>query len=299
MSAITQVKIHPAIGIARLGNSPADFFIGPEIPLDHTAPTGGYKDASCRVKRQAARFRLFGYDNNGNVVKELTAADADITWTVELCNKKAFTPARNPSITGADRNGLLISPGARTLNGPSQSAKFDTGVFKIPSQSPLPVPLGEARSDADGRLLVLGGFGSSKSSPTQSLNGDFLNNDNWCDDASDGPISATVKLKSDNSTPPVVGAWVICPPPKFAPPLDSVITLYDRLFDVFVTQGLLHAPGVSLLLKGHLSDSQPSHSGSLCESERLGTSRLHASRGRYCNPQSNIQQIERLGRRHA
>jgi hypothetical protein len=74
MSAITQVKIHPAIGIARLGNSPTDFFIGPEIPLDHTAPAGGYKDASCRVKRQAARFRLFGYDNNGNLVQELTAA---------------------------------------------------------------------------------------------------------------------------------------------------------------------------------------------------------------------------------
>ena len=242
MSAITKVKIHPAIGFARLGNSPTDFFIGPEIPLDHTAPAGGYKDASCRVKRQAGRFRLFGYDNSGNVVKELTAADADITWTVELCNKKASTPARNPGVTGADRNGLVISPGPRTLNGPSQSAKFDTGVFKIPSQSPVSVPLGEARTDADGRLLVLGGFGSSKSSPAQSLNGGFLNNNNWCDDVSDGPISATVKLKSDNSTPPVIGAWVICPPPKFAPQLDSVITLYDRLFDVFVGQGLLQAP---------------------------------------------------------
>jgi hypothetical protein len=244
MSAITQVKIHPAIGIARLGNSPTDFFVGPEIPLDHTAPAGGYKDASCRVKRQASQFRLFGYDNNGNLVQELTAADADITWTVELCNKKASTPARNPGVTGSDRNGLVISPGPRTLNGPSQSAKFDTGVFKIPSQSALSVPLGEARTDVDGRLLVLGGFGSSKSSPTGPLNGGFLNNDNWCDDVSDGPVSASVKLKSDNSTPPVVGAWVICPPPKFAPPLDSVITLYDRLFDLFVGQGLLQAPAV-------------------------------------------------------
>src|SRR3974390_341301 len=149
MSAITQVKIHPAIGIARLGNSPTDWFIGPEIPLDHTAPAGGYKDASCRVKRQAARFRLFGYDNNGNLVQELTAADADITWTVELCNKKAGTPARNSGVTGSDRNGLVITPGPRTLNGPSQSAKFDTGVFKIPSQSALSVPLGEARTDVD------------------------------------------------------------------------------------------------------------------------------------------------------
>ena len=50
---IKTVKIHPAIGIARMGNSRTDFFIGPEIPGDHTMPTGGYKDASCRVKRHA------------------------------------------------------------------------------------------------------------------------------------------------------------------------------------------------------------------------------------------------------
>jgi L-Lysine epsilon oxidase N-terminal len=40
MPTITHVKIHPAIGIARIGNSPTDFFVGPEIPLDHTAPAG-------------------------------------------------------------------------------------------------------------------------------------------------------------------------------------------------------------------------------------------------------------------
>lgn len=242
MAKITKVKIHPAIGIARLGNSPTDFFIGPEIPLDHTPPAGGYKDSLCRVKRQAARFRLFGYDNTGAVVQELTAADADITWTVQLRNKKASTPARNPGVTGADRAGLVIDPGPRTLNGASQSAKFDTGVFKIPGQSAITVPLGEIRTDVDGRLLVLGGFGKSQASPPGPLTGDFLDNNNWCDDVSDGPVTATVKLKSDGSTPPVVGAWVISPPPKFAPPLDSVITLYDRLFDLAVTQGWLTAP---------------------------------------------------------
>jgi hypothetical protein len=241
--AITHVKVHPAIGIARLGDSPTDFFVGPEIPLNHTPPAGGYKDASCRVKRQAARFRLFGYDNAGNLVQELTSVDADISWTVELRNKKAATPARNGGITGADRAGLAITPGPRTLAGPSQAAKFDTGVFKISGQPAIAIPLGEVRTDVDGRLLVLGGFGTSKSSPSGSI-GSFLDNDNWCDDVSDGPISATVKLKADGSTPPVTGAWVLCPPPKFAPALDSVVTLYDRLFDLFVTQNLLQPPAV-------------------------------------------------------
>lgn len=241
---ITTVKIHPAIGIARIGNSPTDFFIGPEIPLDHRIPPGGYKDASCRVKRQAARFRLFGYDQNGNLVQELTAADADITWTVHLTNRKASATGfglRNSGVTGADRAGLVIDPGARTLNGPTQAALFDTGVFKLPSQAAVSVPLGEIRTDVDARLIVLGGFGTSKS-VTGSGIGSFYDNDGWFDDVSDGPVTATVTLHSDGSTPPVTGAWVISPPPKFAPSIDSVITLYDRLFDLAVSKGWLQAP---------------------------------------------------------
>ena len=92
--AITTIKVFPTIGIARLGNS-AEFFVGPEIPGVHNPPPGGYKDAYCRVKRQAARFRLFAFDENGHLIiengkpKEITLADAAITWTVELANKKA------------------------------------------------------------------------------------------------------------------------------------------------------------------------------------------------------------------
>jgi hypothetical protein len=241
---ITSIKIHPAIGIARIGNSPTDFFIGPEIPLDHTMPAGGYKDASCRVKRQAARFRLYGYDQNGNVVQELTAADADITWTVHLANRKASAMGfslRNAGVTGADRAGLVIDPGARTLNGPTQAAILDSGVFKLPNQPAVTVPLGEIRTDVDAHLIVLGGFGTSKSLTGSGI-GSFYDNDGWFDDISDGPVTATVTLHSDGSTPPVTGAWVIAPPPKFAPVLDSVITLYDRLFDLAVSQGWLQVP---------------------------------------------------------
>jgi len=82
MNAITSIKIHPAIGIARVGNSRTEFFVGPELPNDRSPPHGGYKDRSLRVKRQAARFRVFGYDMNGNLVMELPASDATIRWTV-------------------------------------------------------------------------------------------------------------------------------------------------------------------------------------------------------------------------
>ena len=123
--AIISVRIHPAIGVARLGNSPDEFFIGPEKPREYPDPAGGFKDAQCRVKRQAARFRIFGY-NDDDTVEEITVDDAEITWTVHLSNKKAVT--RN-SGSAAD---LTIDPGPRSLDGANQIASFDNGQINLP-----------------------------------------------------------------------------------------------------------------------------------------------------------------------
>ena len=202
MRRIVTIKIHPAIGIARVGNSPSEFFVGPEAPDLHSRPRGGYKDGAGRVKRQAARFRLFGYDDKGRVVREITASEATTTWVVHLANRKAAwrrfegldptTPWRNAAV--ADRQSLIIDPGPRSLSGRNQSAVFDTGRFLGTA-----VPLGEARTDAQGRLLVLGGFGHS-ASPSLAPITTFANNDSWHDDVSDGPIRATVTLKQDGTT---------------------------------------------------------------------------------------------------
>ncbi len=244
---ITTVKIHPSIGIARLGNSPAEFFIGPELPGDRRAPKGGYKDASHRIKRQAARFRLFAYDENDALVKEITVPDAAIEWTVHLANKKAewvqfqgtdaqTDPSlrRNPKVT--DRASLIIDPGPRSIQGLSKRAHFDTGEFLGKT-----VPLGEIRTDRHGRLLVLGGFGTSNS-PKHARIVHWANNDGWHDDVSDGPVTAKVTLKGTNSPLMAAPSWVICAPPKFAPPIDNIITLYDTLFEKAVENGWLSEP---------------------------------------------------------
>ena len=89
----TVYKIHPAIGIARVGDSPDDFFIGPERIGEEPNPPGGFKDLLCRIKRQAARFRIFAHHDDGTV-QEIKDADAEITWTVHLVNKKAAHPDR-------------------------------------------------------------------------------------------------------------------------------------------------------------------------------------------------------------
>src|SRR6202022_422351 len=112
----------PTIGIARLGNSATEFFVGPERPGDHSAPLGGYKDAQHRVRRQAARFRIFGYDENGKLVQENASVDATMAWTAHLAYSKAAgdlfhgvgtqSPGvRNSTVMGVDRKNLVIDPG--------------------------------------------------------------------------------------------------------------------------------------------------------------------------------------------
>src|SRR5919108_50346 len=101
----------------------------------------------------------------------------------------------------------MIQPGPRTIVGPNGSASFDTGRFMG-----IPVPLGEIQTDASGRVPVLGGFGAS-SSPTNAPLVTFANNDGWHDDVSDGPV------KGVRTPVQASGAWVICPSPRFAPPI--------------------------------------------------------------------------------
>jgi hypothetical protein len=261
--AITSVRIHPAIGVARVGNSP-EFFIGPEEPGVFTPPSDGkYKDALCRVKKQAARFRLFAFDGN-TFVKELKDGDPDvekIEWTVHLANRKAAsrifaqnnkpvatTPAdaypapskfdwRNPD--EADRSKLVIDAGPKTLDGPNQAAAFNNGkIYQIT------VPLGEMRTEADGRLLVLGGFGKAASFNGSGLN-TFADNSGWYDDVSDGPVTAKVTL-TGGATPPVEPAWVIVGPPKFAPAIPPIVTMYDTLLQAWKNAHPNFDPGYSV-----------------------------------------------------
>jgi hypothetical protein len=106
------------------------------------------------------------------------------------------------------------------------------------------VTLGEIAKQPDGRLLVLGGHGRAGSDPPQPRldipTGHFADNDNWFDDISDGPVTATIAL-ADGTTAHAT-AWVIVGPPDFAPGITNFITLYDLLFDLAVKRGLCQRP---------------------------------------------------------
>lgn len=174
----TIYKIHPAIGVARLGNSD-QFYLGPECtggsPIqcnpdgsvtEPEQPVTEFKETPCRIKRQAARFRVFVYDDRTPGGRELQIGDrlevtnqnsgqvlggtlADIVWTVYLANKKASWyefdetdgehgyapdhPLRNASVQDANlRQQLIIDPGPQTVaargaHGVGSSAEFSKG----------------------------------------------------------------------------------------------------------------------------------------------------------------------------
>ncbi|HVG32710.1 MAG TPA: LodA/GoxA family CTQ-dependent oxidase [Pyrinomonadaceae bacterium] len=242
---IVKYAIYPGIGIARVGNAPEEYFVGPEAPGELPAPEGGFKDAEGRVKRQAARFRIYGLNTAGEAVKEITVADAEITWRVHLANRKAgwyeFNNAmdlpgqyaksslyRNPKILGAERKKLIIDPGSRTITGKNTSGtkyKFDSGKFMEKK-----VPLGELRTDEQGRLIVLGGYGHSASVPPKPAI-TFANNDGWHDDISDGPVRATLKIKDQKYE--AEPAFVAVTPPNFGQGLYGVVTMYDVVYNLF------------------------------------------------------------------
>ncbi|CAG8781743.1 20036_t:CDS:2, partial [Gigaspora rosea] len=95
---IKSFAIFPALNVARIGDAD-EYYVGSEIPGVYVGK--GNENFSFKkdgkVKPQAARFRIYGYDENDNLVQEIKLSDANkdigldikISWTVELANKKA------------------------------------------------------------------------------------------------------------------------------------------------------------------------------------------------------------------
>lgn len=253
----TTYRIHPGIGIARLGNSPDAFCISPEqpavLPTDCDSrgnpllsPDGtteltitAFKDAQGRMKRQAARFQIWAYDEESPGGRPLKLGDhiegggnagtlIDIQWRVYLANKKSSWyqfqqldgehgyspshPRRNSAISDPNaRQQLIIDPGPRTVDHRTKrTAHFDRDSEDYattfpPTLKPNSIDtLGDLITDDVGRLLVLGGHGNSGSFLYDDFGqpriDNYANNDGWFDDTSDGPVMARLAMFS-----PLVG----------------------------------------------------------------------------------------------
>jgi L-Lysine epsilon oxidase N-terminal/L-lysine epsilon oxidase C-terminal domain len=251
---IVRAEIHPGIGVARIGNS-EDWFLAPEVRRPTPRNADACRDNAGAILREAPRFRIYGYDATGKVVKELTVDNAEIEWNVHIASSKAqwftFIAAmdrpemesfklrlRNPNYDPHKRGDLRIDPGPVSISG-KEAAALCKGAFRYQDTS-VSVLLGELKTDEAGRLIVLAGKGESGSPtglPAVSTEDDdwFGNTTGWYDDIADGPVTAKVKI--DGRDIHCSHAWVASAPPNFAPDLIGWRTLDDMMQEVFVDAG--------------------------------------------------------------
>jgi len=265
-------RIHPAIGIARVGNAPPDdFFLGPELPgrnsrLDTDTGTAvpPFKSGGL-IKRQAARFRIWEYVETDGVWsphREVSLLDDDVaglSWTTHLANRKASffefagltgSPLRpEPNIKRRNPGAgciLDIDPLPRTIAGRSaEPVELSRGTSATPELESWPpfsetsaiTSLGQLRTDDAGRLIVIPASGATATLEGAPSVKNYANNDGWFDDVADGPVDASITMRQPDGTlvqHDVAGAWLLVGPPDFAPPLPQVVSLYDLLFDLAV-----------------------------------------------------------------
>ncbi|MFD1251349.1 L-lysine 6-oxidase [Devosia equisanguinis] len=270
-AAIARVGIYPALGISRVGGS-QKWFYAPELPGVPANPEGGFKDGSSLIKKQVQRFRVFAFDAEGRVIKELTAADAKIEWRVHVANTKAawygFVNAHDnganaPGMPTRMRNQyfasneqrekmLVIDPGAVTISGTEVNWSGEDEAYAMKGRfwDSVDVGLGQVRTDADGRLLVVPADGISRS-PRGTAITNFADNDGWHDDWCDGPVDAKVTLP-DGQVLDADGAWIACVGPDFAPEIPSISTLYDVIENMNWEQKWVEPPATPLSFRQHI-----------------------------------------------
>lgn len=114
-------RIHPSVGVARVGDHPDDFFLAPEeiggLPLECDITTGDnlaipfthFKNNG-QIRRQGQKFRI--YDGNG-VEQDLEQLKRDggiqsYKWTVHLANQKSswynYSELEGNLLLGADNS---------------------------------------------------------------------------------------------------------------------------------------------------------------------------------------------------
>ncbi|MFK7948451.1 MAG: LodA/GoxA family CTQ-dependent oxidase [Saprospiraceae bacterium] len=267
--AIVKVKVHPGIGIGRVGTS-EEYYIGPEEINPKLTPFGGTRDEHGAIKRQAARFRVYGYDKYGDLVGEIKHTDySSIKWSVHVANKKAawfeFEAAmdipsmkdkvatlRNPDVKGEDRKKLFIDAGEKEI---TDTETTGSKYKMIGHFYDKPVYLGELKTDEDGRLVVLPGMGKAESLTnqpafTRDIPNYFNNARDWYDDIADGPVRASVTIEGREIE--AEPGWFASAPPNYAPNVISWRTMNDVIQHIFTEGNLEKCPSDDIEPKSKL-----------------------------------------------
>ncbi|EAR28177.1 hypothetical protein PTD2_20217 [Pseudoalteromonas tunicata D2] len=265
------LKIHPSVGVARLGNSEmcdkieSRECLSPEsiggLPLEPESglPVTFFKDTAGRIKRQGQVFKLF--DGETEITLDDDRIEA-IVWTVHLANKKAawyqyselqgnllygetnsYT-ARKVPLRNADavnRKSLIIDPGPRSISGCNVSG-VDFDRASIPpsykhGSFPTAKPQYGSAVNTLGTLKTdnkgrLIVFGGYGHAGGDEALTSYGGSDTWHDDTADGPVYCEVTYK--DGTTVTLKAWVVVGSPDFAPEIVNISSLDDTFFDIGV-----------------------------------------------------------------
>ena len=168
-------RIYPSIGIARLGNGPAEkdqVIFSPEVPWANLYETDNdYLTVNGEIKKQAQRFYIYECDDQGNPVKKIDPSEWTIEWTAEVANKKPFWYDFNnsldlsiqlenhdnlspnfydkeiaPAISTSYRNPNVLNEGLRRPHGQNYRKEL------VNSPGPVTVSAGTPKLDIDGKF---------------------------------------------------------------------------------------------------------------------------------------------------
>jgi L-Lysine epsilon oxidase N-terminal/L-lysine epsilon oxidase C-terminal domain len=227
--AFIQFRVHPSVGMARIGQSTDWYFVGPEVPrfiqeqyvnlrhrphpLRHPATTnpnaaqpdpGRYRDKSTPtplIMPQAARFRVFAYiydrgQNEPYKVMELKPEHAEIAWTVTVANAKAVK--RESGVSTVVPN----EPGPKPLFTKISSPHTNCQTGMLPNLAWLTLEKDDTNKPT-GRLHVIGNEGKAEGgplppppTPTAPFPAVYLYQNGWQDTAADGSVVAIVEPKA-------------------------------------------------------------------------------------------------------
>ncbi|MFT6717798.1 MAG: hypothetical protein ACJAY8_000179 [Sphingobacteriales bacterium] len=204
--------------------------------------------------------------------------DEDNNTGIEQYKNGGFPPIRNasfpPSTDPADParlKKLVIDAGPRVIQtgGDKPAVSFDTltspsywanNGIEVSKDYPVSFPgsdgkpgdydlasepityLGEMQTEANGRLLILGGYGKAcgfdnqgNPIPNSPLLKD-VDNDNWLDDTADGPVTAVLFFEDGTHQEIEGSAWVVSTDPAYAPQTLNAVSLWDNVYTTWVEQ---------------------------------------------------------------
>lgn len=216
---VRAIKIHPAIGIARVTRND-DFYTYGEDPSN-------YKSNGL-MRRQAVQFQLFAYGDNNQGIEELTPqrlADLQVeaVWNVRIGNRKIA------SLRGDDAFVLQAQASSNQNGGRlvGQVSGFAEG---------NDIPLGEIRPDG---LFIPPKSRIARATLTTPLSG-LLHDPDISDNVGDGFVSATLTdmATGQSISVPIFPACVLIAPPDFSPEQDDpeVYPGRNHLYDFFLQQ---------------------------------------------------------------